>query len=298
MQVFVTGAAGFVGSAVVRELIGAGHRVVGLTRSDAGARALAAAGAEAQPGDVENLESLRRGAAAADGVIHLAFNHDFSKFVENCEADRRAVEALGSALAGSTRPLIVTSGTGIANATPGQLATEDGAAVSSAVMPRAASEEAAAAAAADGVNVSVMRLPQVHDTTRQGLITPVIAIARDKGVCAYIADGQNRWPAAHVLDVARLYRLAIEKAEAGAKYHAVAEEGVPLRDIAEAIGRRLKLPVESITPAEAHAYFGWLAMFAGHDLPASSEQTRKKLGWRPTGPRLIADLEQLVVAEA
>ncbi|MGH9534795.1 MAG: NAD(P)H-binding protein, partial [Terriglobales bacterium] len=186
MQVFVTGATGFVGSAVVRELIGAGHRVVGLTRSDAGARALAAAGAEAQPGDVENLESLRRGAAAADGVIHLAFNHDFSKFVENCEADRRAVKALGSALAGSTRPLIVTSGTGIANATPGQLATEDGAAVSSAAMPRAASEEAAAAVASRGARVSVVRLPQVHDTVKQGLITYGIAVAREKGVSAYV----------------------------------------------------------------------------------------------------------------
>ncbi|MGH7073094.1 MAG: SDR family oxidoreductase, partial [Stellaceae bacterium] len=288
----------FIGSAVVKELIAAGHQVLGLCRSDEKAAVLAAAGAEIHRGSLEDLDSLKDGVARSDGVIHLAFNHDFSKFAANCEDDRRVITALGAMLRGSDRPLIVTSGTGMTNTAPGQLATEDGPAISSQVIPRAASEEAAAAAAADGVNVSVMRLPQVHDTTRQGLITPVIAIARDKGVCAYIADGQNRWPAAHVLDVARLYRLAIEKAEAGAKYHAVAEEGVPLRDIAEAIGRRLKLPVESITPAEAHAYFGWLAMFAGHDLPASSEQTRKKLGWRPTGPRLIADLEQLVVAEA
>ena len=206
------------------------------------------------------------------------------------------IKALGSVLAGSDRPLIVTSGTPIANTVPGQPAREDNAIVGSDVHPRAASEEAAAAVAADGVNVSVVRLPQVHDPMRQGLITPAIAIYREKGACAYVGEGLNRWPAAYVLDVARLYRLAIEKAEPNAKYHAVAEEGVPMRDIAEAIGRRLKLPVKSIAPEEAQAFFGWLAMFAGHDMPASSEQTRKKLGWQPTGPGLIADLEQLPVS--
>ncbi|HEY0123783.1 MAG TPA: SDR family oxidoreductase [Rhizobium sp.] len=293
MRVFVTGATGFIGSAVVKELIAVGHQVLGLCRSDEKAAALVAAGAEVVRGSLEDLESLKDGAARSDSVIHLAFNHDFSKLVANCEDDRRVITALGSVLAGSGRPLIVTSGTGMVNTVPGQPATEDGTVITSAMIPRAASEEAAAAVAADGVNVSVVRLPQVHDTVKQGLVTYAIAMAREKGVCAYVGNGHNRWPAAHVLDAARLYRLAIEKAEPGAKYHAVAEEGVPLRDIAEVLGRRLKLPVKSITPEEAEAYFGWLAMFAGLDVPASSAQTRKKLGWQPTGPRLIADLEQL-----
>jgi nucleoside-diphosphate-sugar epimerase len=297
MRVFVTGATGFIGSAVVMELIASGHQVLGLCRSDDKAAALAAAGAEVCRGSLQDLDSLKQGAARSDGVIHLAFNHDFSTFVANCEDDRRVIQALGSVLAGSDRPLIVTSGTGIANTVPGQPATEDGAVISSDVMARAASEEAAAALAAEGVNVSVVRLPQVHDTVRQGLVTYAIAMAREKGVCAYVGDGQNRWPAAHVLDTAHLYRLAIEKAEAGAKYHAVAEEGVSHRDIAETLGRRLKLPVQSIAPEEAQAQFGWLAMFVSHDMPASSAQTRKKLGWRPTGPGLIADLERLQVAE-
>ena len=298
MRVFVTGATGFIGSAVVKELIAAGHQVLGLCRTDEKAAALAAAGAEIHRGSLEDLDGLKAGAARSDGVIHLAFNHDFSKFVANCEDDRRAIKALGSALAGSERPLIVTSGTGMANTVPGQPATEDSAVISSDVIPRAASEEAAASVAADGVNVSVVRLPQVHDTVRQGLVTYAIAMFREKGVCTYIGDGQNRWPAAHVLDIARLYRLAIEKAEPGAKYHAVAEEGVPLRDMAEVIGRRLKMPVQSVAPEEAQAYFGWLTMFAGRDAPASGEQTRKKLGWQPTGPGLLADLERLHVADS
>ena len=298
MRVFVTGATGFIGSAVVRELIAAGHELLGLCRSDEKAAALAEAGAEVHRGSLEDLDSLRRGAARSDGVIHLAFNHDFSKFMANCEHDRRVIEALGAVLAGSDRPLIVTSGTGMANTVPGQPATEHGAVVSADVIPRVASEDAAASLAAIGVNVSVVRLPQVHDTAKQGLVTRVIAIARDQGVCAYVGDGHNRWPAAHVLDTARLYRLAIEQAEPGAKYHAVAETGIPLRDIAEAIGRRLTIPVKSIAPEEAPAYFGWFAMFAGHDLPASSEQTRKKLGWQPSGPGLIADLERLYVADS
>jgi nucleoside-diphosphate-sugar epimerase len=298
MRVFVTGATGFIGSAVAKELIAAGHQVLGLCRSDEKAVGLAAAGAEVHRGSLEDMESLKEGAARSDGVIHLAFNHDFSKFVANCEDDRRVIKALASVLAGSDRPLIVTSGTGMANTVPGQLATEDSAVISSDVIPRAASEEAAASVAADGVNVSVVRLPQVHDTVKQGLVTYAIAMARDKGVFAYVGDGRNRWPAAHVLDTARLYRLAIETAEPGVKYHAVAEQGVPLRDIAEAIGRRLKIPVKSIAPEEAQAYFGWLAMFAGHDAPASSEQTRKKLRWQPSGPGLIADLEELRLSEA
>jgi nucleoside-diphosphate-sugar epimerase len=298
MRVFVTGATGFIGSAVVKELIAAGHQVLGLCRSDDKANTLAAAGAEVHHGSIEDLDSLKKGAARSDGVIHLAFNHDFSKFVANCEDDRRVIEALGSVLAGSDRPLIVTSGTGTANTVPGQPATEDGAVVSSDVIPRAASEEAAASVAAGGVNVSVVRLPQVHDTVRQGLVTYAIAIARDKGVSAYVGDGHNRYPAAHVLDAARLYRLAIEKAEPGARYHAVAEEGIPLRSIAETIGRRLNLPVRSIAAEDAQAHFGWLAMFAGLDAPASSKQTRKRLGWQPTGPGLIADLKELRFSEA
>jgi nucleoside-diphosphate-sugar epimerase len=293
MRVFVTGATGFIGSAVVKELVAAGHKVLGLSRSDQGAEALAAAGGEVYRGSIEDSDSLKEGAARSDGVIHLAFNHDFSRFKANCEDDRRVIKALAAALVGSDRPLIMTSGTPIANTVPGQPAKEDNATIGSDMHPRAASEETAAAVAADGVNVSVVRLPQVHDTAKQGLITPAIQVYREKGVCAYVGDGGNRWPAAHYLDVARLYRLAIEKAEPNAKYHAVAEEGVPMRDIAGAIGRRLKLQVRSITPQEAPAFFGWLAMFAGLDIPASSALTRTKLGWHPVGPGLIADLEQL-----
>jgi nucleoside-diphosphate-sugar epimerase len=226
-------------------------------------------------------------------VIHLAFNHDFSTYMANCEDDRRVIAALGSVLVGSDRPLLVTSGTGMGVSAPGQLATENNPPASAAVIPRAASEEAADAAAVDGVNVSVVRLPQVHDTQKQGLITYVIEAALERGVSAYVGDGANRWPAAHRLDTARLYRLALERAERGARYHAVAEEGVPIRAIAEAIGRRLGLPVASIAPEEAPAHFGWLAMFAANDVPASSTLTRQRLDWRPTGPSLLADLEQL-----
>lgn len=298
MRVFVTGATGFIGSLVVKQLLSAGHQVLGLCRANDKAAALAAAGAEVYHGSIDDEDSLKKGAAQADGVIHLAFKHDFANFVANCEDDRRVIKALASVLAGSNRPLIVTSGTGLANTVPGEPAKEDNAIVGSDVHPRAATEEMAAAVAADGVNVSVVRLPQVHDPVRQGLITPLIGAYREKGVCVYVGDGHNRWPAAHVLDVARLYRLAIEKAEPNAKYHAVAEGGVSIREIAETLGRRLKLPVKSITAEEAPTYFGWLARFAGHDVPASSAQTRSKLGWEPTGPGLIADLENLQISEA
>ena len=293
MRVFVTGATGFIGSAIVKNLIASGHHVLGLARSKEKAADLAATGAEVVFGSLDELDRLKRAAAATDGIIHTAFNHDFSKFVANCEDDRRVIEALGSALAGSNRPLIVTSGTGIANSGSGRPATEEDAAESSAVSPRAASEEAAASIAAEGVNVSVVRLPQVHDTTRQGLITYAIAMAREKGVSAYVGEGRNRWPAAHVVDTARLYRLAFERAERGAKYHAVAEEGVPLRDIAEVLGKRLKLPVVSIAPQEAAAHFGWLSAFVGRDAPASSELTRKRLQWRPNERGVLADLREL-----
>jgi len=292
MRVFVTGATGFIGSQIVPELLKAGHRVLGLTRSDAGARSLVAAGAEAHRGNVEDLESLRTGAAKSDGVIHTAFNHDFSKFVQNCENDRLAIEAMGEALAGSNRPLLITSGTGMGSVTQGQLATEDFF-NPNAPNPRKASEIAGIAVAERGVNVSVVRLPQVHDPVKQGLITYLVQIAREKGVSAYLGDGLNRWPAAHVLDVARLYRLALEKGAPGSRYHAVAEEGISVREMAAVIGRRLKVPAVSIAPDQAAAHFGWLGMFADHDMPASSALTRERLGWHPTGPGLIADLEQL-----
>ena len=295
MRVFVTGATGFIGSAIVPELINAGHQVLGLSRSDAGAKSLAAAGAEVHRGDIEDLESLRSGAAKSDGVIHTAFIHDFSKFEENCEIDRRAIEALGAALAGSDRPFVVTSGTAVAH-TPGRLTTEEDAPNSP--MPRVASEAAAASLAEQGVRVSIMRLPQVHDPYKQGLITYLVAAARDKGVSAYVGDGQNRWPAVHRLDAAHLYRLALEKGVAGARYNAVAEEGVPLREIAEALGRGMKLPVVSKSAGEAAEHFGWLGMFVGADIPASSALTQQRLGWRPTGPKLMDDLNQERFVEA
>ncbi len=295
MRIFLTGATGFIGSAIIPELIHAGHQVLGLTRSDAGAQSLLAAGAEVHRGNLEDLESLRSGAAKSDGVIHCAFDHDFSNFAANCEKDRRAIEALGAALAGSDRPLIVSSGIGPLS--PGRLATEDMDPPANSPMPRV-SEQVAFAMIPQGVRASVVRLPQVHDTVKQGLVTFAIALAREKGVSAYVGDGSNRWPTAHVLDTARLYRLALEKQEPGARYHAVAEEGVPVRDIAEVIGRGLKVPVVSMTPEEAGAHFGWLAMFAGLDLPASSAITQERLGWRPTGPGMIADLEQMRYFEA
>ena len=289
MRVFVTGATGFVGSHVVRELITAGHQVLGLARSEGGAQGLVAAGAEVQRGGLDDLASLSRGAAAADAVIHLAFIHDFSKFQENCRIDKTAIEALGSALAGSDRPLIVTSGTaGLAG--PGQVETEDLEVPLNFPYPRVSEQTALAL---KGGSASVMRLPQVHDTTKQGLVTYLIAHAREKGVSAYAGEGTNRWAAAHVSDVGRLYRLALEKHAAGAKYHAVAEEGVAMRQIAETIGRGLKLPVESLSPEKAAAHFGWLGMFAGADLVASSEKTRKSMGWNPTGPGLIEDLQRM-----
>jgi nucleoside-diphosphate-sugar epimerase len=290
MRVFVTGATGFIGSAVVKELIETGHGVIGLARSDAGAEFLTAAGAQVHRGDVADLKSLRSGTANADAVIHTAFIHDFSKFKENCEIDRKVIEALGSALAGSDRLLIVTSGTGISSSGPGLPATEDDSPVSSEVIPRGATEEAAAAVAGRGVRVAVVRLSQIHDTAKQGLVTYAIQMAREKGVSAYVGDGLNRWPAAHRFDAAHLYRLALEKGDGGVRYHAVAEEGISVKDIAEAVSKGLKVPAVSIAPEQAAAHFGWLAHFAAMDLPASSVQTRKKLGWNPTGPALLTDL--------
>ena len=294
MRVFVTGATGFVGSQVVKELVAAGHEVLGLARSEAGAQALAASGAEVQRGTLEDLASLRSGAAAADAVVHLAFVHDFSEFQENCEIDKRAIEAMGSVLAGSGRPFMVTSGVA-GLAAPGQLATEDDVVPPDFPFPRVSEQTALAL---PGVNASVVRFPQVHDPVKQGLVTYMVAVAREKGVSAYVGEGRNRWAAAHVSDVACLYPLALAKHQAGARYHAVAEEGVPMREIAEAIGRGLKVPVVSQSPEEAAAHFGWLIGFAGADLAASSEKTRRTLGWNPTGPGLIADLEQMDYSQA
>jgi nucleoside-diphosphate-sugar epimerase len=294
MRVFVTGATGFIGSAVVKELVGAGHHVLGLTRSDAGAKSLEAAGAEPHRGDLEDLGSLRTGAAASDAVIHTAFQHDWSKFTESCELDKRAIETIGAVLLGSSRPFIVSSGVGVAQ---GRAATEDDPPLTSASLPRV-SESTAVALMDRGIHAIVMRLPQVHDTVKQGLVTYLIAVARAKGISAYIGDGQNRWPAAHVSDVARLYRLALEKGTVGSRYHAVAEEGVALKDIATAIGRGLNVPVISIGQEQAQEHFGFLGFFAGRDPLTSSAQTRARLGWNPTGPSLLTDLGNMRYSEA
>jgi nucleoside-diphosphate-sugar epimerase len=288
MRVFVTGASGFIGSAVVSELIDAGHQVLGLARSDSSAHAVEAAGGEVHRGDLENLESLRAGAEAADGVIHLAFNHDFTNYVGAAETDRRAIDALGGVLAGSDRPFVVTSG--LAGFSPGHVLTEDDAVDPD--SPRA-SERAALEFSSRGVRVAVLRLPpSVHGEGDYGFVPRLIDIAREKGVAAYPGDGSNRWPAVHRLDAARLFRLALESAPAGARLHAIGDEGVPVREIAGAIGRHLGLPVSGIAPERASDHFGWLGGFFSIDVPASSILTGQLLGWQPTHVGLLADLEQ------
>jgi len=297
MRVFLTGATGFIGTHLIPELLAAGHEVIGLTRSDAGERQLAKAGVAIHHGTLEDPDSLRRGAAQADAVIHAAFDHDFTNFLANCEKDRRAIAALGEALAGSDRPLLITSGVGMGDPGDGQPATEQ-------VLnlhhpnPRVGSEAQAQALVEAGIDVRVIRLPQVHDTVRQGLITPFIAIAREQGVAAYLGEGTNRWAAAHVVDVARLYRLALERGHKGARYHAVAEDGVPARAIVDVVAAGLGVPTVSLTAEQAPAHFGWFAMFAGMDVVASSAWTRAELGWNPVGPGLIEDLRAMDYATA
>lgn len=289
MRVFVTGASGFVGSAVVRELLDAGHQVSGLARSDAAAAAVAAAGADVLRGSLDDLDSLAKGASESDGVIHTAFIHDFTNIAASCEADKRAIETLGAALTGSDRLLLVTSGT--TGVSPGRLAIEDMPIPFNPQWPRV-SEQTTEAVAAQGVHTSIVRLaPSVHGDGDHGFVPILIGVAREKGVSAYIGDGTNRWPAVHRLDAAKAFRLALEKAAPGARYHAIAEEGIPFRQIADAIGRGLGVPVVSKTAEEAAEHFGWFAAFAALDCPASNVKTRQELGWMPSQPGLLADLE-------
>jgi nucleoside-diphosphate-sugar epimerase len=290
MRVFVTGATGFIGTAIVQELLSAGHQVLGLARSEASAEKLINAGAEVLRGDLEDLESLRKGASESDGVIHAGFIHDFTRFAEVCEVDKKAIETMGQVLAGSDRPLIVTSGTALVS--PGKLATEDMRTPVNPAWPRA-SEQAADNAAALGVRTAIIRLsPSVHgDDDKHGFVPILVNIAREKGFSVYIGEGQNRWNAVHRLDAAHLYRLTIENAAPGARYHAAAEEGIAVKAIAEAIAEQLGIPVKSITPEAAAEHFGWFAQMTAIDCPASSAWTQEQVNWRPAHPTLLSDIK-------
>jgi nucleoside-diphosphate-sugar epimerase len=294
MRVFVTGATGFVGSAVVRELLDAGHRVLGLARSDQAAASLTAAGAQAHRGALDDLDSLRAGADAADGVIHTAFQHGSSDFAAAARSELRAIQRLGETLVGSGRPFVVTSGTAGLTLVSGRVATEDDEQdLSSPAAARIRAEAETLSFAERGVRASVVRLPpSVHGEGDHGFVPQIIAVARAKGVSAYPGDGSNRWAAGHRLDAAHLYRLALEEAPGGARLHAIGDEGVPVRDIADAVGRYLKLPVAAVPREEAADHFGWLGHFFSMDLPASSTLTQKRLGWRPERPGLVEDLEE------
>lgn len=296
MRVFVTGATGFIGTAIVQELISAGHQVLGLARSDASAQKLIEAGAEVHRGDLEDLDSLRTGAAETDGVIHAGFIHDFTRFPEVCQVDKTAIETIGEVLAGSNRPFIVTSGTALVS--PGKLATEDIIPPLNPNFPRA-SEHTADAVAALGVRAAAIRLsPSVHgDDDKHGFVPILVNIAREKGVSAYIGDGQNRWNAVHRLDAAHLYRLALENASPGARFHASAEEAITVKTIAEAIGKQLNIPIVSVSPEAADDHFGWFARFAAIDCPASSIWTQERLNWHPVHPTLLTDIENGVYTQ-
>jgi nucleoside-diphosphate-sugar epimerase len=292
MRVFVTGATGFIGTELVKELIEVGHQVRGLTRSDAGVEQLKAVGAEVHRGDLTDLDSLRSGATGMDVVVHLAFSHDFSKFAQNAVDEMKAIEALGSVMEPG-KLLVVTSGVGLTSGEPGHVRTESDPPADSPAIPRRP-EQVAQAVAEKGVHVAIVRLPQVHDTRKQGLVPLLTQLAREKSVSAYVGEGTNRWAAAPLRDVAHLYRLAVEKTGPGVTvYNAVQEEGVSAREIAETIGKGLKVPVVSIAPEKAGEHFGWFAHFATLDMPATSEWTRSKLGWEPTGPGLIEDLTNM-----
>jgi nucleoside-diphosphate-sugar epimerase len=287
MHIFVTGATGFIGSAIVQELLQAGHTVLGLARSDASAKSLATVGADVHLGTLEDLDSLQRGAAASDGVIHTAFIHDFSAYAAAAETDRRAIEAIGNVLAGSDRPFVTTAG--LLGLAPGRVGTEKD---KSAYSPRM-SEETTMSVADKGVHASVVRLsPTVHGEGDYGFVPTLIDIARKKGVSAYVGDGVNRWPAVHRLDAAHLFRLVLEKGTTRASYHGAAEEGIPMRDIATVIGQQLNVPVVSKTPEEAAGHFGWIAHFAAMDAPSSSAFTQQQLVWSPSHLTLLADLNQ------
>lgn len=294
MRVFLTGATGFIGSHIIPELLKQGHQVLGLARSDGGARQLEAAGVRVHRGDLEQPETLASGVDAADAVIHCAFDHNFATFFENTKKDERNIAAMGDALEGTQKPILITSGVGIGTPLSGGPATED-------VLnphhanPRIATELAGAALIARRIDVRTIRLPQVHDITKAGLITPLIAEARRAGAAAYVGEGQTRWSAAHVSDVAKLYVLALERGEPGARYNASVEEGVTSRTIAEAIGRGTGLPVRSVAADEIERYFGWMAPFAGLDMIASNEWTRARLGWNPKGPDLLTDLAAMAM---